>query len=81
MKMSYLKVLEEKFKGLVESKDYLISHTAKKKKKKSDLIKSSQHLGGMGMIFENSKFTKMLVLSFIEFAKLAKDLILDAVVS
>ena len=80
MKMSYLKVLEEKFKGLVESKDYLISHTAKKKKK-SDLIKSSQHLGGMGMIFENSKFTKMLVLSFIEFAKLAKDLILDAVVS
>lgn len=45
------------------------------------MIKSSQHLGGMGMIFENSKFTKMLVLSFIEFAKLAKDLILDAVVS
>lgn len=52
-----------------------------KKKKKSDLIKSSQHLDGMGMIFENSKFTKMLVLSFIEFAKLAKGLILDAVVS
>ena len=37
MKMSYLKVLEEKFKGLVESKDYLISHTAKKKKKKKNL--------------------------------------------
>ena len=47
----------------------------------SDLIESSQHLGGVEMIFENSKFTKMLVLSFIEFTRLAKYQILDALIS
>ena len=63
-----------------------MSYTTTAKKQKapitiSDPVKSSQHLGGVEIIFKNWKFTKMLVLSFIEFTRLAKYYILDAVIS